>query len=115
MTNIKLKKAICEDEIWNKIKEALDEYKKGETIKVTPQTLRDVSKGQTDWPIDDQSVQKSFTTTGDAPLQSYALLKDKNTEKTQGYFVRHTEYQQLYTLRGMKKERTHGSPLHRNS
>ena len=81
MTNIKLEKAIFENEIWNKIKEALDEYKKGETIKVTPQTLRDVSKGQTDWPIDDQSVQKSFTTTGDAPLQSYALLKDKNTEK----------------------------------
>ena len=48
MTNIKLKKAMFENEIWNKIKEALDEYKKGETIKVTPQTLRDVSKGQTD-------------------------------------------------------------------
>ena len=81
MTNIKLKKAMFEDEIWNRIKEALDEHKKGETIKLTPQTLRDISKRQTDWPIDDQSVQKSFTTTGDAPLQSYALLKDKNTEK----------------------------------
>ena len=44
MTNIKLKKAIFE----NKIKEALDEHKKGETIKVTPQTLWDVSKRQTD-------------------------------------------------------------------
>lgn len=85
MTTIKLKKAIFEDEIWNKIKEALDEHKKGETIKLTPQTLWDVSKRKTDWPIDDQSVQKSFTTTGDAPLQSYALLKDKNTEKTQSY------------------------------
>ena len=48
MTNIKLKKAIFKDEIWNKIKEALDEHKKGETTKVTPQTLRDVSKKQTD-------------------------------------------------------------------
>lgn len=41
MTTIKLKKAIFEDEIWKKIKEALDEHKKGETIKLTPQTLRD--------------------------------------------------------------------------
>ena len=48
MTTIKLKKAIFEDEIWKKIKEALDGHKKGETIKVTPQTLRDVSKKQTD-------------------------------------------------------------------
>ena len=48
MTTIKQKKAISEDGIWNKIKEALDEHKKGETIKLTPQTLRDVSKGQTD-------------------------------------------------------------------
>jgi len=48
MTTIKQKKAISENEIWNKIKEALDEYKKGETIKVTPQTLRDVSKRKTD-------------------------------------------------------------------
>ena len=48
MTTIKLKKAIFDNEIWNKIKEALDEYKKGETIKLTPQTLRDVSKKQTD-------------------------------------------------------------------
>lgn len=44
MTNIKLEKAIFENEIWNKIKEALDEHKKGETIKVIPQTLWDVSK-----------------------------------------------------------------------
>ena len=69
------------DETGDKIIEALNEHKKGETIKVTPQTLRDVSKRQTDWPIDDQSVQKSFTTTGDAPLQSYALLGYKDTEK----------------------------------
>ena len=48
MTNIKLEKAISEDEIWNKIKEALDEHKKGETIKLTPQTLWDVSKRKTD-------------------------------------------------------------------
>ena len=48
MTTIKLKKAIFEDEIWKKIKEALDEHKKGETIKLTPQTLRDVSKRKTD-------------------------------------------------------------------
>ena len=48
MTTIKLKKAIFEDKIWNKIKEALDEHKKGEKIKVTPQTLWDVSKRQTD-------------------------------------------------------------------
>ena len=48
MTTIKLKKAIFENEIWNRIKEALDEHKKGETIKVTPQTLRDISKRQTD-------------------------------------------------------------------
>ena len=69
MTTIKLKKAIFEDEIWNKIKEALDEhYGMYQKEKLIDQ-------------IDDQSVQKSFTTTGDAPLQSYALLKDKNTEK----------------------------------
>jgi len=48
MTNIKLEKAIFENEIWNRIKEALDEHKKGETIKLTPQTLRDISKRQTD-------------------------------------------------------------------
>jgi hypothetical protein len=56
MTTIKLKKAIFEDEIWNKIKEALDEhYGMYQKEKLIDQ-------------IDDQSVQKSFTTTGDAPL-----------------------------------------------
>ena len=58
MTNIKLKKAICEDEIWNKIKEALDEHKKGETIKVTPQTLWDVSKRKLIYQTEVQSVKR---------------------------------------------------------
>ena len=110
MTNIKLKKAMFEDEIWNRIKEALDEHKKGETIKLTPQTLRDISKRQTDWPIDDQSVQKSFTTTGDAPLQSYALLKDKNTEKTQSYCEAYWISVTLHTARYGKGANTRFAP-----
>jgi|GEM_PF-1595605 len=56
MTTIKLKKAIFDNEIWNKIKEALDEhYGMYQKEKLIDQ-------------IDDQSVQKSFTTTGDAPF-----------------------------------------------
>ena len=54
MTNIKLKKAIFE----NKIKEALDEHKKGETIKVTPQTLWDVSKRKLIYQTEVQSVKR---------------------------------------------------------
>lgn len=39
MTNIKLKKAIFEDEIWNKIKEALDEHQKGGNNKINSSNI----------------------------------------------------------------------------
>ena len=39
MTTIKLKKAISEDKIWNKIKEALDEHKKRGNNKINSSNI----------------------------------------------------------------------------
>ena len=78
MTTIKLKKAIFEDEIWKKIKEALDEHKKGETIKVTPQTLWDVSKRLTK---QKDNQLKEFYNNWGCTFQPDSLLEYNNAEK----------------------------------